>query len=218
MGHIRDFVVAVFGTQLRVGLGLIIAGIFLFITGQDIVSQYQTGSGTLARTVSEQDQQTYQTGQLLRVFGPVVSLVGGFMVWRDYQHKHHWIWSKLGISEQSGKSVISTTFETVTIESGSYRTFDISVEEPSVLDYEMAVLKGSDINIIVTITDYLADFDKSAKIKHKSDASEFGTSEVRNKSRLPPGDWVLILDNTGRLSANEEPAETDIEIEFEVYC
>lgn len=217
MGHLRDFVVAVFGTQLRVGAGLIIVGILLFISGQDIVSQYQTGSGTLARTVSEQDQQTYQTGQLLRIFGPAVSLVGFFMVWRDYQHKHHWVWSKLGIDNQSGKKVTSTVFKTQTIDPGSYTSFNINIEEPSVLDYKITVLKGSDINVIVTSGKYLDEFDKSAKTKHKSDASKFSVSEVRNKSRLPSGNWVLILDNTGRLEPNEVPEETDIEIEYELY-
>jgi len=73
------------------------------------------------------------------------------------------------------------------------------------------------VNIIVTSREHLKEFDTSAEIKHKPDASEFSTSHVTNKSRLPAGKWVLILDNTGRLDADTDPVETDIELEYKTY-
>lgn len=217
MSHLRDAFVAIFGTQLRVGIGLFILGIFLFITGQDAVAQYESGSGQIARTFSEQDQDAYRNAQILRVLGPAISVIGAALVFRDYTNQSHWIWSRVSTKETGGRQTELSNYDHTNLAPGSYTRYDIDVDQSSVLEYSVDALSDSDINVILTTADRAEEFEESFGIDHKPEGSAFGTTTVENKTRIPSGNWALLIDNTGRSKHTETPTVVDIEVEYALY-
>lgn len=119
-------------------------------------------------------------------------------------------------SSGSGKSTSFSGYDHSTIDSGEfiYYTFDNS--EPSILKYEVDVFNGPAINVILTNEKNLSRFRHTQDIKWLESGSRREVRDGNVKTRIQPGKWALILDNTHRKSAGASEKPVNIEFEYEV--
>lgn len=203
------------GIKLRgaFGIGLILIGIYLFLTGQQGMAEYQTSAGQLVRALSSEQQAQYQQYSMMRLIGAGTAILGGVLVLLDL--------SGSSDSSSSGNNPSGAQFSGYdhdTISPGSFTHYQFKIKEPSILDGHIEVLNGNPINMIVTSKKNLDRFSSTGDIKYHGGTTGFQVTDHKAKARLPAGEWAIILDNTNRVgeTENQDPTKVDVELNYEV--
>lgn len=203
------------GIKLRGILGIVIAliGVFLFLTGQQGVAEYQTTAGQLIRGLSEAQQQQYNNYVLMKFGGAGMGVLGGILVLLDL----------VGgegdpDSHSSDNGALFSGYDHDTLEKGTYTHYQFSLSNPAVLDASVEVLNGNPVNMIVTSKKNLNRFGSTGDIRYHEGTTGFKVADHHARGRLQAGDWVIIIDNTNRVGGTEtqSPRKVDIEIDYEV--
>lgn len=118
-------------------------------------------------------------------------------------------------SEGKGKeSAVGKEFFKIAPTEFSYVEFGTTKDAK--LEYSITVHSGPNINAIVTYKRNLDDFRKSTNIGWVESASAVNVETVEKESVLNPGDYVLILDNTGRFGEQEASGEVEVTVDYEL--
>lgn len=195
----------------KIGVLLLVGGFVGFMLGQQGVAEYQTTAGQAARMVSSAQRQQYQMYSAIRAIGGISAVIGVALMALDF--------AQTGSGDTANASTKSDSFsgyDHTTLQPGSFTHYEFSVSEPSVLHCEVEPLNGEGFNVITTSKKNLERFSKTADIKYLERGTEFDAGKTEIKARVKPGEWAIILDNTGRLGDSTGGA-VDVEIDYEVY-
>lgn len=167
---------------------LIIGGVIGFITAQGQINEFQTISGQIMRRLSVEQQNAYQEPQNLQIVSAVIGVLGGILLVIDLKNNN-----KIISNEKEDSGVLFSGYEHETIESNQFLNYTFSLSKPSILEYEFEVIDGKPINVIVTDKKELQRFKKFNNIDIYLDASQMNTKKHKTKTRLPSGDYSIIL-------------------------
>lgn len=144
-------------------------------------------------------------------------LIGGLIYLIDA-----WRGAPGGQPRANGQTASSGPFfdgrEYDTVGPQSFVHYDFTIEEPAVLDYGVEVFNGPAVNTIVTTRRHFERFKHTPDIKHLEKGSRFATTKDRVKAHVSPSDYVLIVDNTGRMNGAPGNVAADIEFDYQVYA
>lgn len=84
------------------------------------------------------------------------------------------------------------------------------------LEYSIDVHNGPAINSIVAYKRHLGEFKESTNIGWVERASAVNVKKAEKEAIVNPGDYVIILDNTGRFGEQKADGEVDVTLEYEV--
>lgn len=98
--------------------------------------------------------------------------------------------------DDAGEILYSGT-ETRTIQPHKFLPYRFTLEALASLRYSLTVLDGPNVDIIATTEEYLEGFTTGGDWQFFQPASVADTAETTVEAELEPGEWVLIVDNSG---------------------
>jgi len=116
----------------------------------------------------------------------------------------------------AGKSLLYSGRDHDTIRSGQFTHYDFSIGQPAVLDYTVDALTGGPINVLLTTQDERDRFEYRGDIRVVNKGSDLDTGKAVVRTRVNPGEYSIIVDNTGRVSERLNDDSVEFEIEYEV--
>lgn len=197
--------------RTRLGIVIAIAGIVGFVWAQQSLAECQTILGQAGQAVSEQAQQRCQTRRGIRVLSIIAIGIGGGATVLG------------GLNGSTSESEADTTIESVeskehfTISPTEFSYVEVSTTDEAKLHYSVDVLNGPGVNVIVTYAKNLNEFRNSTNIGWVKKASAVNVESIEKEAILRPGDYVIILDNTGRFGEQEATDEADVTIDYNIY-
>lgn len=120
-------------------------------------------------------------------------------------------------SSGSRKSASFSGYDHSTIESGQFIHYSFDISEASILKYNVEVFNGPPVNVILTNEKNLSRFRHTQDIKWLESGSRREVRDANVKTRIQPGKWVIILDNTHRGWPESPEKPVNLEFEYEVY-
>jgi hypothetical protein len=226
-------------SESELGIVALVIGVLLFFVGNQQVQEFQTITGQLARGLSEEQRQIYEVYRLMRVGGGILGVLGIVALGYDLASSSSG-GAQTGktspprtedqrdgdterprpptrsesatTTESHRRNVIVERDERRLIGAGSSRHFRLDVGQEAMFDYTVKVIDGPPLNVIVTEKQYLDEFLDIGDTRRIEEASAVGVKETTKQARIGPGEYVIILDNTGKVGTQtpEESAEVSI--------
>lgn len=220
------------GGSGALGIVLLAIGVLLLLVGQQGVQEYQTTSGQISRALSEEQRSNYEMYSSMRLFGGMGAVVGGILFVVGLA-------SSSGSNGPSGgrqppaqgggpppqpqnaggppnanQGGPMSNYDHDTVPPGNFVFYELSVNSACVVDFSIDVFEGPPVNILFTDRLNLERFKQTGTGEYYPDASELNTRGISRKTRLPPGDHAIIVDNTNSITSTANgPASYELEYE-----
>jgi hypothetical protein len=195
----------------RSGIALLVVGILVALWAQQGLGECQTTAGQVGQAVSEQLQQQCENRRTFRLGGIAMAVVGGGLFLND---------AAGGIIGSSGKKSTTVMSEpsikNFVVSPGEFDYVEFGITDESKLSYSIEVVNGPGVNVIVTYRRHLNEFRESTDIGWVEKASAVNVQDAQKDAILTPGDYVVIIDNTGRFGDQTAEQQADVTLKYRI--